>query len=312
MIFNYFRLRTPLIYINTPNVQQAIDAASPESVIILSGGLFNGFQINKKLKIVGAGYTEDSTKGTGRTIIYGLVDFGLNSSGSSISGMFFKDLGNSSANILIYPRENNLIVESIEVSRCYVPFLYLIVNSNASIVNCMFKENVIHTLNASGVTIANIKGISVLNNIVYSHVLPPNTLIANNILSNSLSYSEYRNNIFLNSSAFTTNTRFYNNVGGVNGTMDLQGNQGSGNFLDEDINAIFVKSNDADPLKNDYHLTKSYLNTGGTDGKPIGIYGGDGFSPIPSIPYIEFKEVAKQTNNQGQLPINFRVKARKN
>ena len=63
----------------------------------------------------------------------------------------------------------------------------------------------------------------------------------------------------------------------------------------------------------DFHIKAGSAAKGaGTDGKDLGIYGGDGFRVKPPIPFIEFKEVAKQTNAQGLLPVNFKVKAQGN
>jgi hypothetical protein len=61
-----------------------------------------------------------------------------------------------------------------------------------------------------------------------------------------------------------------------------------------------------------YHLKPNspYL-TAGDDGLQIGIYGGQGpykEGAVPSNPHIYFKQVSNQTNNNGQLPVQFKVR----
>ena len=91
----------------------------------------------------------------------------------------------------------------------------------------------------------------------------------------------------------------------------------SGNKSNVVLTDIFLNyiegSNYANFPNLDLHIKSgSVAKNAGTDGKDIGIYGGSGFRGNPSLPYIEYKDIAKQTNPQGQLPVNIKVKAQGN
>jgi hypothetical protein len=156
-----------------------------------------------------------------------------------------------------------------------------------------------------------------------------NGLVENNIFYYNGSHifiygGVYRNNIYLNPGSCGNtnfgNYAFYNNLQLGVSTFQPPNNPiaTSGNLATSSTNPndIFVNYPTGIDLYNDFHLFDFHIkpNTiaknAGTDGKDLGIYGGDGFRAIPAIPWIEYKNVAKQTNNQGQLPINFRVKAK--
>lgn len=284
------------------DLQRAIDYAPDGSTLTLSGGSFsNEVRLTKKLKIVGAGYLVDSTQFTGVTSVT-RIDFGPNSSGSSIEGL--KIINN------IFFNSFNGMIEYIVITRCYIESIsnYM---TYTNLNSCIFKENII----GDYVIYSGVSEILLANNVIKNAQYIANTLAINNIFTNLYSTvnSIYKNNIFLVSLPYPSNCLFQNNVGGGLNTNDNLGNSGSGNFLTENLSTLFVNytapTTNAQLLDNDYHLTVPYLNTGGTDGKPIGIYGGSGYRVKPSNPFIEYKNVAPQTNAQGLLPVNFRVKA---
>ena len=45
----------------------------------------------------------------------------------------------------------------------------------------------------------------------------------------------------------------------------------------------------------------------GDDGTPVGITGGSGFSPYPSIPRITSKQIDSKTDAQGKLNVKITV-----
>ena len=107
---------------------------------------------------------------------------------------------------------------------------------------------------------------------------------------------EYNNLITASIWYLDPNSVSVNNIANVNLTDIFQNWFGNANF-------------------NNFHQLDLHIKPGsvaknaGTDGTDLGIYGGDGFRKKPSIPFIDYKEVARQTNSQGLLPVNIRVKA---
>ena len=59
------------------------------------------------------------------------------------------------------------------------------------------------------------------------------------------------------------------------------------------------------------HYTGNYIinsfNQTGDDGTPIGITGGSGFSPYPSIPRITSKQIDSKTDSEGKLNVKITV-----
>ena len=45
----------------------------------------------------------------------------------------------------------------------------------------------------------------------------------------------------------------------------------------------------------------------GDDGTPVGITGGSGFSPYPSIPRITSKQIDSKTDSEGKLNVKITV-----
>lgn len=72
-----------------------------------------------------------------------------------------------------------------------------------------------------------------------------------------------------------------------------------------------TNSGDGSALVNNYHYTGNYIinsfNLTGDDGTPIGITGGSGFSPYPSIPRITSKQIDSKTDSEGKLNVKITV-----
>lgn len=75
----------------------------------------------------------------------------------------------------------------------------------------------------------------------------------------------------------------------------------SGNIYQYNAYSNIVYSYPAQPLK----------CGNGQDGTPIGIYGGSGFSPYPSIPRIVSKTIDPNTDKDGKINVSITVKAEK-
>lgn len=90
---------------------------------------------------------------------------------------------------------------------------------------------------------------------------------------------------------------------------------GSNNYMTSQPDTLMVNSGITGEFFNysyNYHLRPgSPFLTAGSDGSPIGIYGGSApyrEGAVPGNPHIYYKQVSTQTNANGQLQIQFRVR----
>lgn len=295
------------------DVQVAVNNAVSGDIIYLPGGSFPGFNVDKKLTIIGAGFSPDSTIATTRTIITGDIVMingdcdGCVFTGLRVNGSIFSSNGSDNDNV--------------QVSRCFVTlgiYPYSFPDSeNWVISECYVRD--IGNLSNSFVTnnlitsyTSNLSNCQIENNIFFYENIgfPP---ITGNLCS-------VKNNIFLylNYSSFTSNSIFYNNIfssSGVPNGLFGDGNIGVGNIYDLDFNGLFenLLPGSFDNLYlSDLHLVNSAYNTGGTDGSPIGIYGG--LHPwkagsVPFNPHFQNSTISSTTNAQGSLNVQIKAAA---
>lgn len=321
---------TDVVYTNPNDLQTAITNASAGSTITLSGGVFNttnaAINIAKEIHLIGAGFLADSTTQTSRTYIgNGQLNLKAGSDNSSLEGFEINSSINVSENISGATLKN-ILINKVKVSTIacgiypnYTPSSKLvsnliISNSLTGSISCNYATQVRIYNNIVVGRIESLNGnAEIYNNILissdYAMVSISNTVIKNNIIRGNSSYGLF--------SVRISNVES-NNLTTITWPAATDGSVTSNNISNAVATDIFVRY-DANNLTldklylNDFHIkTGSVAKGAGTDGKDLGIYGGDGFRVKPSIPFIEFKEVAKQTNNQGQLPVNIRVKAQGN
>lgn len=288
------------------DLQPALNAAVNGDTLYLPGRSFSGFTLNKKLAIIGAGHHPDSTLATSKTIINGSITVSSNANNSLISGIQL------TSTMYLQPD-----VSYITIQRCY---LQGTIQVYQGIVGLSISESIVGPIN--GPSINPIGGTPYptnclfFNNIFFSYLhLVQNSSIRNNIfLSNNYSNGNdclIENNVS-NVQWSGNNNIFHNNINfGINGN-DNYGNQGSGNILSVDFNTLFVAWASPWDYSDDFHLTNPAYNTGGTDGTPIGIYGGTfpwKAGSVPFNPHINLKVVAPSTNSSGNLPVQIRAAA---
>lgn len=292
-------------------IPDAVAAAVSGDTIYLPGGSFPGFNIDKTLAVIGVGHHPDSTVATGMTFISGTI--GLNS--GDCDGSLFAGLRiNGGINVNVVDNDY------VQISRCFLSSGISIGDGseNWTISECILSH------------ISSINNSFVGNNLFYVQVSnAQNCQISNNIFlnpSNSAITGDFctvNNNIFYYSSLSSIdNSLFNNNIWSsgsqLNGIL-ANGNIGTGNVNDPNFDALFnnfsyaAYGGNLDSLYQfDFHLANPAYNTGGTDGTPIGIYGGtfpwkDG--SIPFNPQILFQNIESATDQNGNLLINIHVKA---
>ena len=112
---------------------------------------------------------------------------------------------------------------------------------------------------------------------------------------NLFSPSEFYNNYFYRITSYSSNyTNYPYKEYFYNGCLN-NGNTNSGG------KSAYVSN----------HYTGNYIinsfNKTGDDGTPIGITGGSGFSPYPSIPRITSKQIDSKTDSEGKLNVKITV-----
>ncbi|MBK8701223.1 MAG: hypothetical protein IPN29_17465 [Saprospiraceae bacterium] len=306
--------QTPRIALVKPNgittihstLSAAYNAASDDDFIYLPGGNFENIGIQKKIHIIGAGSNLDSSNVTGITRIQQIHIY-PEASGGSIEGIYFYN--QSGSFIILNPTTN------FEIRKCRFDG-QITTSGGGESSNLLFSRNQITDL-----------GAGLVNSIFKNNIILFNASVGNycqfnnNIFfypgTNGLSqYCTFKNNIFMSSNQYSSYSFFYNNVNcNVGGTQNENYNN-----VDEPWSDIFINPgtpNGTPPIyqydvHNNYHVkVTSACHNSGTDGTDRGIYGGP--SPwvegsIPSNPHIYFKQVAEETNANGQLQIHFKVR----
>lgn len=302
------------------NITDAYDAANNGDTLYLPGGVFTPpGTIEKGLTWIGAGCHPDSTAATYFTQLNGNITFNGDCDDMSLTGIYFSGsmrLGSADGN-------HN---ENVSINKCYI-------NSTLTLKWTMDTVDI---------------GFKLVNSIIYNKIFANN---ASNclIISNTIRYnlnrfhqSEISNNIFLGSGSaldplldnlncliknniFThaywnyntsSGCTYKNNIFTYNQLFPFGDNTGENNIVDTGNDGLFILSSGATVWENDYHLdtigVAGMQGIGaGTDGKNIGIYGGNypwGDGMIPVNPHITAVSVELESDN-GILPVEIKVGA---
>lgn len=302
------------IFGGTNPFTNAYNAASTGDTIYLPGGnLSLPAAIDKGLVIIGAGHYPDSTMATTKTVLVGNLTISQNADNLHIEGVEIS--GNISFT-------TNHKVDFVKIKRCKFssltyPGTRTTPSENNEITECVIVGNI---------DLSNSISSLISNSIIHGQILKGLDMgFSNNILffNSAFTFRETNqsiisNNIFMTSSAIyvhylcESNT-FIKNVFAFIPSAELN------NFIDNYnsvvLNTVFVnQSGYAFNYAHDYHLNTpaSYL---GTDGSQVGIYGGmfpykEG--AVPNNPHFQIKNIAPQTDVNGDLNIQIQVEAQDN
>lgn len=318
-------------------VQEAIDNAHDGDYIYIPGGTFDGFIINKRVYIIGAGYFIDSTTATGFTRVLGAISVLPGSDFGSISGLYGE---------VVVLGTNSGKVHNYTISRCNIEEIQLYSESDIEYIsNNFISETIIRggrfsdgsgtscRLYSSILNYGNQHGLIIRNSIIYNglynlkHSRIVNcVLVEPYTLTKLCTYNFFINNIFFTNS-FGASTggcspnSHYNTIHN-NIFITSPAGMGTGNFIynnsyENEPTDLFVNYLGSEyNLNNDFRLSSNSIAIGfGEDGTDAGITGG--MNPwkaggLPHNPHIQFKFIGGNTTPEGDLEIHIRVQAQDN
>lgn len=288
------------------SVSAAITAAANGDTIYVSGSPYNynGFTVNKKLTLIGSGHKPQNTNTT-----VSLVD-NITIASDSVRIIGFK-----------LNRVNGSGVRgNLTVQRCLViDQVYL----DGTWTNVTLEGNVFQSTgtNFNPYFYASFNGVTVKNNIfngtihdIFGYYGINNIVVKNNLFlgassafSGTTRYVTITNNIFYraNPSNTVSSSDYTNNISYqcANNAFPIgsSSNTGSGNLTNVDPQLVnFPAAGDYFGYTYDYTLQAgSPAANGGSDGKDIGLTGGDGYFQkygIPPIPQIRDLSIISPAN----------------
>lgn len=298
----------------------AYNSSVTGDTIYLAGGTYSvPSDINKGLTIFGAGHYVDSSIATGKTFLNGNVQLRENADNFYLEGVEI------TGNVTLYSNES---INGVVIKRCKINGQLAI---NGSLSNPSSNVSIIENVILQRITLDNAQTALLSNNIIVNSFVGSNgNLISNNIVlgyiwGSSHDYLFYGNNNTLNNNIFiwegyNADANGFGNIFNNNVYVEPTPVYGvtptaTGNYTGILQANIFVNQTGATfNYAHNYHLQAPAIYLG-TDGSEVGIYGGmfpykEG--AIPTNPHIRFKQIAPQTDTNGNLNIQFEVGAQIN
>jgi hypothetical protein len=293
------------------NIDSAIIGSTHGDYIYLPGGNFTVTQpVTKKLHFIGTGHYPDSTVATGISVVSGFLNLITGSDSSTFDGIFFtEDINYNTSKYLV-------------VSNCNLRNL---THASGSLSNSIVRNSVVRQAlqcqNGIDNTITNcfLYSIYFLDNSTISNCIIANTIqqlhncvIKNNIIRNlapistNSSGNQLISNLTVSVNSTDTGQYLYNNIGAV---------MISNPMYVSSADSLFVNSNTlAFSYDKNYRLKPGSAGSGnGSDSTDRGVYGGVDFpyqdGALPANPHIYYKSINPSTNNNGDLPVNIKVRA---
>lgn len=315
------------------NIDSAITHATSGDFIYLPGGSFTPsggiLQIDKKINIIGAGHFADSSRATGQTIINGTVKIITGADGGLLQGLYIN------GEVYFGTSTNDDDTNGYSISRCYISGLFSTSSTSSSINTLTENINISENVLNGYINLSNAKNIFLNKNILLSYIKQADGQVVcrNNLflihanyacnstptfhdIKGTLFYDNIVNNLGcagIYAGGFTGNA-FYNNIFSANISFPFVGNPGVGNIVNELADSIYIShGNGIYAEQYNYHLrANSSGKNAGSDGTDIGLYGTaypykEG--AIPMNPHVSKKIIATETDSQGNLNVNIKVKA---
>lgn len=310
------------VYTGADAFKEAMAASAHGDVITLSSGIFNSPVITKAVSIFGAG-SQVKTDSVDKplTQLIGDIHIALDSlNGKPAEGLYLEGMLNDDALWVDKPLRNSSFLKCrfnnfnlyssrdttyADVNLCYIaqcriaghlePGSAQSLSVYNSVINCMGISTSTSSLSAS--------------NSIFIRI----TMYCNNLRLKNC-YVAYG----FNSDEFNTTT----NGGSTTKLHSSCSVYNSASYYSYIFDNCSVKDGNWNNIDNPFteSLATNYSDTGlyelteeakssykGTDGQPIGIYGGEyPYSTIPSVPYLTERNIAKKSEN-GKLKISVKV-----
>ena len=291
----------------------AYNAAEDGAVITLSEGRFNDVSsIEKSITVIGN--MAFDVEGYEKTYLYGSTT--VNADNVTLEGIYF-------ANYLNLGNINNCHIKRCRIGNT-LGYVSNTVHTNTLIDQCVIncedampasrnyclKNSTISYFASSSSSwhIAYITNCYICYFAQYSNSssYQPYAIYKNCVLGMNMNYntnyslslyspSEFYNNYFYRITSYSSNyTNYPYKEYFYNGCLN-NGNTNSGD------KSAYVRK----PFTGNYIINS--FNQTGDDGTPIGITGGSGFSPYPSIPRITSKQIDSKTDSEGKLNVKITV-----
>lgn len=297
---------------NQPYIDAYNDAVSGDTIYLPGGQLVSPTTYDKRLTIYGAGLRADTSVVTEKTqilaftLLAGADNFHLE--GVQVNGSI--------------TLQSNTKIDSTIFKRIRVTGNISVSGTNQDCEGFRIKESVIE----GSVNLQNTSSPEVTNNIMRYISNVENGYLANNILINtansstrilsnvnqSLIENNYIANLYISSYFISncSNNSFVNNAFNSNPTSDAT-NSWNGNYLSIAPASLFVDYLWPFNEAANYNL-QNPASFQGTTGNEICIYGGifpakEGFAP--ENPHYQFKNIASQTNTNGELEVEITIEA---
>lgn len=285
-------------------LKDAFEGAEDGSVVYLPGGGFpiaDSDTIKKKMTIIGISHKINSDNADGCTTISGNLIFGSGSSGSAVMGCYV------TGNVNIGDKNN--IVNNVLMKYCNVNGVYV---NNAACEGIEINQNYIRKVGSFSKA-----SVKITNNIInYLEYISAGVIKNNNIVGgdkNGYSLSLINNSTILDNIIISSASMVGDVVKDcqINGNVIKSGTYGDESVAISNLTSVFVKYAGVS-TQSDFHFNEDFKKT--DDFKKCvdkGIYGGTGFSDgaLPPVPYIQECDVDEQTDAEGKLRINIKVKA---
>ncbi len=296
-------------------IQAAHDnAGSGDTIYVIgSSSAYAGFNVSKKLVMIGPGYflTEnpETQANPNSATVSGDINFYSGSSGSVLTGITLiggntitiqasnitlkrnkLSVGNSSCIDLDSNIGNIIIVQNYMTAQGNYAAIKLI---NSNIQNVLISNNFIEQTSSGGkaIEISSSSSVIIKNNIIKGNLVAYNSNIQNNIMREGTFTGA--NNIILNN--IDNSTQF---------------GSSNGNQSNVNIPNLFIGTGSTD---GQWQLKQGSLAIGaGVDGIDCGMFGGVTpyvLSGLPSIPAIYFFDAPTSGSNAKGLPIHIKVKS---
>lgn len=311
------RVNTAGVTVLYESLKPALSEAQDDDFIYLPGGSFtyDSFSIKKRVHIIGAGHYPDSTYVTGRTVINANCHIFSGANNGDIQGV---EINGS----LTTSEECNFTFSKSRISNIQIPGLPSTIGGVYTFSECIFNSWVSGFGFGNDVKINASKCIFLAelgscNNSIFRNCIFLYT-VTNGYLGNNMNNNQFINNIFLTNGLvpfqLSSGNQFLNNhVTNSNGFSGFGGSSVESNTTSDLLQTDTFQNlpvNTFDYIYNFRLTNTSTAKQSGNDGTDKGIYGTTiPYNPNPFNPHIYFKNTGATSNAQGQLQIEFRVKA---